>query len=102
MAAASFLSAHGSVFTVGAPCGAGGAAMHDPISFTSPPGPDWDPKIPTGPHCWRMTAHPVIIDTSYMSNMQAKQIINFDFTTNGDQPSVPNYAGLPGGPELIG
>ena len=100
--AASFLSAgHNSVFTVGAQCGEGGTAMEDKISYTSPPGPDWRPGIPIGPHCWRMTAHPIIIDTSYMSQMQAMMTVNLDFATNGNQPSVPNYTALPGGPNLV-
>ena len=94
--AASYLSAGtNSVFTLGAPCGVAGAAMVDEESLTSI-GPPWPPGFPIGPHCWRMTADPVIIGKFFMSVQQAIQTVNYDFHTCGDQPSVTNYVGLPG------
>ena len=81
--------------TIGAPCGADGAAMYDEDSLTAI-GPPWPPGCPTGPHCWRMTADPVIIGPSFMSWQQAVQTVNFDFSTNGDQPAVTNHTALPG------
>jgi hypothetical protein len=92
--ATNFLSASGSVFTVGSPCGEEGAAMYDRPSTTSMY--PWPSGLATGPHCWRMTAHPVVIGPDYMSQDQAIKIVNFDFSTNGDQPGVPNTLGLRG------
>ena len=80
------------VYTVGSECGSEGTAMFDAPSTESKF--PWPPELPTGPHCWRMTAHPIIIGASYMSYLQAMQTVNFDFATNGDQPSIPNSLGL--------
>ena len=93
--AASYISASTNItFTLGAPCGMDGAAMSDIPSLTSTP--PWPPGYPTGPHCWRMTADPVVIGKFFMSWQQAIQTVNFDFNTCGDQPAITNRVSLPG------
>ena len=86
------------VYTLTSQCGSEGAAMYDPLGSDSVY--PW-PKSPFKEVvCWRMTAHPIIIGPSFMSQMQAFQTVNFDFNTNGDQPAVPNALGLPGWPAI--
>ena len=81
----------GDVFTVGAPCGSAGGAMYDPPSTTPPP------KMPTGEHCFLLTAAPVVIGDTFMTVNDGFKHVNWVFHTCGDQPCCPNQYGLPQG-----
>lgn len=78
--------------TVGAPCGALGGAMFDPIATASKF--PWPTGIPTIKTCFLLSAPPIIISDLYMSNHQAITHVNTVFRVNGEQPAVPTPMGL--------
>lgn len=82
-----------SVYTVSAPCGAIGSAMHDPPSLARL-GPDAIGGVPTGPNCFLMYAPPIIIGDTYMSVMDGFNHINMVHRTSGYSMPVPTNASL--------
>jgi hypothetical protein len=78
--------------TVGAPCGAAGGAMYDPIATTSiyP----WPPGGGEKPVCFLLSAPPIIISDLYMSNEQSITHVNTVFRVKGNQPALPTPMGL--------
>jgi hypothetical protein len=75
----------------GSPCAnaANSATAYDPPSHVIKPR-----ILETGPHCWKMTAEPVIITGDYMSFMEGVNRMNEDMHTNGYQPPLPTNVNL--------